>query len=52
MREVLACPRCYGPLTDVQSQLNCASCRVMYPIEDGIPVLVIDAATQIDATEG
>jgi uncharacterized protein YbaR (Trm112 family) len=45
--EILVCPKCRGKLT-VQEEppaLLCATCRVAYPIRDGIPVLLIDQAT-------
>jgi hypothetical protein len=41
--EILACPKCH---TKIQlrepDQLYCPSCKVLYPIVDGIPVLLIE----------
>jgi len=46
IRELLACPKCRGVLTDAEQgrALECASCAVRYPVRDGIPVMLIDQA--------
>ncbi|GAA6524533.1 Trm112 family protein [Intrasporangium sp. DVR] len=48
LREILRCPRCKGVLTDAQGpsgpELLCPSCRLAYPVEDGVPVLLVDLA--------
>ena len=43
---VLACPHCRGDLTllDEDTGLSCSGCTVVYPIVDGIPVLLKDKA--------
>ncbi len=49
---ILACPKCRGdlrlapdPAEDAEAQgLFCAACAVVYPIEDGIPVLLVEEA--------
>jgi hypothetical protein len=48
--EILACPRCKGPvrLVDEPEGLVCDQCRLLYPIEDGIPVMLIDEARPYD----
>ncbi len=48
--EILACPSAdHAPLredtVDGADVLVCTVCRTSYPIEDGIPVLLIDDAT-------
>lgn len=47
--EILVCPRCRGPLRleESPSSLVCESCRLRYPVRDGIPVLLIDEAETI-----
>jgi len=50
--EILACPKCKGPVslekkTDHES-INCAQCLLVYPIRDGIPVMLIDEAISIE----
>ena len=46
MLEVLACPKCKGPLqlTAAHDGLTCGNCRLLYPIKDDIPVMLIDEA--------
>lgn len=44
--EILACPKCKGDLelaTD-KSGLICHACRLKYPIEEGMPIMLIDKA--------
>lgn len=44
----LACPRCKNPLQlDQQREaLACETCRLRYPIKDGIPIMLPDEAEQ------
>lgn len=44
--DILVCPKCKGALFYQQNcnRLLCKSCRLAYPIRDGIPVLLIDEA--------
>ncbi|ADU49019.1 Trm112 family protein [Intrasporangium calvum] len=48
LREILRCPRCKGVLADATGptgpELQCGSCHLGYPIEDGVPVLLVDLA--------
>jgi len=44
--DILACPKCKGDL-DYKSeneQLICSECRLIYHIEDEIPIMLIDKA--------
>jgi uncharacterized protein len=45
--EILVCPACRGKLnySDPKQTLACESCRRVYPIRDGLPILLIDQAT-------
>lgn len=45
--EVLACPKCKGELAyDAEKQtLTCNNCRLIYRIENDIPIMLIDEAT-------
>jgi hypothetical protein len=40
----LACPACLGALRLEDAQLLCADCGRVYPVLDGIPVLIADRA--------
>jgi len=44
--EILACPKCKGAivLTKKGDGLICKSCKLVYPIKDDIPVMLIDEA--------
>ena len=46
LKEILVCPKCKGDLEfrEEQAQIVCPACRLMYPIVDGIPVMLIDEA--------
>jgi uncharacterized protein len=44
--EILACPVCHERLALKENQqgLKCGRCHRVYPIRDGIPVLMVDEA--------
>jgi uncharacterized protein YbaR (Trm112 family) len=48
--EILACPRCHErvTLTTDEKGLCCSHCRVVYPIEDGIPQMLPDSGRPLD----
>ena len=52
--EILACPSCHAPLRvdDEAETLVCTSqtCGLIYPVRDGIPVLLIDEASRPDGS--
>ncbi len=52
--EVLACPKCKGPveLSQKGDALICYSCRLVYEIRDSIPVMLIDEALSLEEYEG
>ena len=52
LRALLVCPRCRGDLVDEPDALRCDACRLRYPIHNGIPVLLVDAAQPLDDTPG
>jgi uncharacterized protein YbaR (Trm112 family) len=47
--EILACPQCKGEvqLTDAQDGLVCRACKLLYPIRDDIPIMLIDEAQRL-----
>jgi uncharacterized protein YbaR (Trm112 family) len=40
----LACPACHGDLRLEDTRLVCSACARTYPIDDGIPALIIERA--------
>ncbi len=48
--DILVCPRCKGDLEyDVKNQkLICRACRLRYPIQDDIPIMLVEEAEPID----
>ncbi|HHZ83185.1 MAG TPA: Trm112 family protein [Nitrospirales bacterium] len=48
--EILACPKCKGEvaLTQKKDGLVCNACRLIYPITDGIPVMLVEEANPLD----
>ncbi|MEJ5338527.1 MAG: Trm112 family protein [Aquificaceae bacterium] len=51
--EILACPRCKGDLTydERRNVLICTNCRVYYPVEEDIPILLTDSARPLEELE-
>jgi uncharacterized protein len=48
---LLACPACHAGLAQLNAQLDaetvlCTGCGRRYPIRDGLPVLLVSAASQ------
>jgi len=48
--DILICPQCKGDveLTDKQDGLICHACKLLYPIHDDIPVMLIEEAIKLD----
>ena len=44
--ELLACPVCHGDLVlhPDDRGLECPACRLLYPVRDGIPIMLEDEA--------
>ena len=45
--EILVCPKCKGTLeyrTPPKEELVCQACRLIYAVEDDIPIMLIDEA--------
>lgn len=44
--KIMCCPKCRGDLrlAEEDSGLDCLACGLRYPIEDGVPVMLIDRA--------
>ena len=48
--KILACPKCRQPVkpNDDQTALICHECRLVYRVEDDIPIMLIDEATPLE----
>jgi uncharacterized protein YbaR (Trm112 family) len=46
LKQILACPKCKGELEfhEDQAEIRCKACRLVYRIEDDIPVMLLDQA--------
>ena len=40
----LACPACFSPLRLMDTIVTCTNCGRIYPVVDGIPVLIAERA--------
>ena len=51
--EILACPKCKGDieLSADKDALICRSCKLVYEIREGIPIMLIDEAIDLDEYE-
>jgi uncharacterized protein len=49
--EILVCPDCKGPLTvdSANDALVCDDCGLVYPVRDGIPIMLVSEARRPDA---
>jgi ubiquinone/menaquinone biosynthesis C-methylase UbiE len=49
---ILACPGCRGSLqTEEHARLACENCKRSYPVEDGIPILVLEHTESAEQLE-
>ena len=48
--EILACPKCKGDiqLNGKGDGLVCSKCKLLYPIREDIPIMLIDEAIKLD----
>lgn len=52
--EILACPLCktaVRPADQKWDALVCDACGRRYPVEDGIPMMIVEAVEAVEATE-
>ncbi len=44
--DILACPKCKGTLTlkPAEDGLVCPACKVVYPVKDEIPIMLVEQA--------
>ena len=48
--KILACPKCKGDLEykESENKLVCHKCRLIYKVDDDIPIMLIDEAEKIE----
>lgn len=48
--DILCCPKCKGEvrLSEKENGLICDTCRLLYPIVDDIPIMLIDEAKKLN----
>jgi len=48
--DILVCPKCKGDiiLLDDETGFVCPACSLKYPVRDGIPIMLVDEAEEID----
>ena len=53
LKELLVCPQCKGNLVetkgekDIAEGLRCDACKLLYPVKDDIPVMLVDEAVRL-----
>lgn len=48
--DILVCPKCHGDLEyrhEPEEALVCHACRLVYAVEDDIPIMLIDEAKSL-----
>lgn len=48
---ILACPKCKGAVKLTDKGIVCGKCELLYEIQDGIPVMLIEKATSISSPQ-
>lgn len=51
--DILRCPSCGGPVVEQAdpASIVCGACGVRYPVNDGIPAMLVDEATPMSVDE-
>ncbi|TMD62760.1 MAG: Trm112 family protein [Chloroflexi bacterium] len=51
LKDILACPKCKGELEfrEQENKIVCRTCKLVYRIEDDIPVMLVDEAKPLEA---
>lgn len=51
LMKILVCPACHGDLKLLEhdSGIECIACSLLYPIRDGIPVMLVEEAERRSA---
>lgn len=51
LKQILVCPKCKGALVfqDERDEIECHACRLVYRVDEGIPVMLIEEARPMEA---
>ncbi len=49
--DVLVCPQCKKDVRLEDDWLVCDECRLKYPVDDGMPVMLVDMAEPLEDSE-
>ena len=49
--DVLVCPQCKKDVRLEDDWLVCEECRLKYPVDDGMPVMLVDMAEPLEGSE-
>ena len=52
--EILICPACHGDIRELDSDagLECGGCGRIYPVRDGIPVMLVERGITANQVPG
>ena len=51
LRDILVCPRCKGPLDDVERGLLCKQCALVFLVIDDVPMMLESLAKRAELAE-
>lgn len=51
LKELLVCPQCRGELEERRDGLLCLREGLLFPMRDGLPVMLLEEATKISAPD-
>lgn len=50
LKEILVCPQCHGELQERADGLFCAHDALLFPIRDGLPVMLLEEAIKVSVS--
>ncbi len=49
--EIIVCPLCKAKLAYINNELICNKCKLAYPVDGDIPVMLVDEARDLNNEE-